>query len=364
MDINLSVEKIIDALGVEKAACSLDRSFVVRRISSLEKAGPDDLAVVLDRGDLSVFDSVSTKDIQLSSAGLLLVEKPLVVGKNYLIVPDALAAYQKIVAWIDNLDHKKKIYSDLHENAFVSVDAKLDQNVSVEAAVVVQQGSQIGSNSFIGSQTFIGKNCTIGSNVVIYPGVKILDRTVIGDGSIIHSGTVIGSDGFGYVVTKKGLRKIPQIGIVRIGRNVEIGANCSVDRASYDETVIEDCVKIDNSVHVAHNVRIGQGTAILAQTGIAGSVVVGKGCQIGGQVAIRDHVCIGDGVKIVSKSGVMNNIKAGQVVCGTPTIPFSQWKRMTVVMLRLPDIFKKFNSFLNNQSARPKRSFWQKLFFK
>ena len=150
----------------------------------------------------------------------------------------------------------------------------------------------------------------------------------------------IGSDGFGYKVTKAGMQKIPHTGVVTVGRGVEIGANCSIDRALFDATVIGDGVKIDNNVHVAHNVIIGSGSAILAQTGIAGSAVIGMGCQIGGQVAIKNNVRIGNFAKVVSKSGVLNDIKDGETVAGIPAIPFGQWKRFVVASQKLPEMIK------------------------
>jgi UDP-3-O-[3-hydroxymyristoyl] glucosamine N-acyltransferase len=184
------------------------------------------------------------------------------------------------------------------------------------------------------------------------PGVIILDRCHIGDNSIIHAGTVIGSDGFGYQVSQTGMKKIPQIGIVDIGKYVEIGANCSIDRAAFDVTQIGNGVKMDNGCHIAHNVIIGDHTAILAQTGIAGGVKIGMGCMIGGQVAIKDHVVIGDGVKVVSKSGVLTDVSNGQTVAGIPAIPFSQWKRTVVILGKLPEYIKTM------QGLTKKRSIW------
>jgi UDP-3-O-[3-hydroxymyristoyl] glucosamine N-acyltransferase len=139
-----------------------------------------------------------------------------------------------------------------------------------------------------------------------------------------------------------GLRKVPHVGIVRIGKHVEIGANTTIDRSEFGETVVGDGVKIDNCVHIAHNVKIGPGSAILAHTGVAGSVEIGTGCQIGGQVAIKDHIKIGDGAKIVSKSAVMRDVAPKAVVCGIPSMPFSQWKRVMVVLARLPEYVKAF----------------------
>jgi len=352
MEINLSLEHILQVVG-EKAACSLDRSVLIKRIASLEKAGPEDLAIIVDRGDNSVFDAVSAEKIKQSSAGLFLASSPLVPGKNYLIVPDALAAFDQIV-------RRAQYGVYVQEKDSIKDSGKYQ----VGAGAIVSESATIGAGTVIGSLAFVGNNCVLGQNVHIHAGAKVLDRCIVGDNSIIHAGAVIGSDGFGYQVSRTGLQKIPQIGIVRIGKSVEIGANCTIDRASFDETIIGDGVKLDNSVHIAHNVKIGNHTVILAQTGIAGSVVIGMGCQIGGQVAIKDNVVIGNSVKIVSKSGVMNNLKDGEIVAGIPAIAFSQWKRLVVSLNRLPDVLKQaaeLKSFFDTLQKNKQKSWWRKV---
>lgn len=348
MNIQLELGKIIDLLG--EGACSLDRSFSINALASLENATEHDLAILIDRGDQSVFEGTSLEEIKKSKAGLFLAVRPIVEGKNYLLVKDPLSAFQKIVDFIAQQKESK--------------EADIAPDVVISPGAVISRGAKIGPGTVIGAQVFIGADCIIGAQVLLHAGVKILDRCVVGDFSIIHAGAVIGSDGFGYQVTAQGLRKIPQIGIVRIGRQVEIGANCSIDRASFDATIIGDGVKLDNAVHIAHNVKIGAGTAILAQTGIAGSVTIGKGCQIGGQVAIKDHVQIGNGVKIVSKSGVMHDLADGQIVAGIPAMPFNQWKRLCVVLVKLPDMVKTFRAgAVSSGHGHSRKPFWKRLFF-
>ncbi len=317
MQIKLNIGEIKRIIGAKTV---LDDSFFIKNISSLENAEENDLVVVLDKGARDVFGSIPVDKIKKSNAGIILAKKEIVSGKNYLLVDNPLNAFQKIVDFVQNQDRDSKKIID--PSAVISKTAVLKDNV------------KIGPHSFVGEKVIIGSNVTIG------PGAKILDRCEIGDNSIIYAGAVIGSDGFGYKVTDKGMQKIPQIGIVKIGQNVEIGANTTIDRAAFDQTVIGNGVKIDNNVHIAHNVIVGDHTVILAQTGIAGSVKIGFGCMIGGQVAIRDHVKIGNNVKIVSKSGVMNDIKDGQAVAGIPAIPFGQWKRICVIISRLPEVFK------------------------
>ena len=336
MNLNLQLSELLGILG--EGTVTQDPSFHIQRVTSLEQAGPHDLAIVFDRGDQSVFDGIAQKVIQDSQAGLLLAATPIVEGKQYLLVKDPLQSFSRLFAHIQKVSCVVRVAS----SAVIDTTACVDTSVIVEDHVVIARNAKIGCNTIVKAGSFIGSGVVIGDNVIIYPGVKILDFCVVGDHSIIHAGSVIGSDGFGYQVTATGLRKIPQIGIVKIGKHVEIGANCSFDRASFSETIIEDYVKIDNGVHIAHNVVIGMGTAILAQTGIAGSAKIGRACQIGGQVAIKDNVRIGNNVKIVSKSGVIvwNDLADGEVVAGIPARSFSQWKRTMVVFSKLPELAK------------------------
>ncbi|MFA6263397.1 MAG: UDP-3-O-(3-hydroxymyristoyl)glucosamine N-acyltransferase [Candidatus Babeliales bacterium] len=330
MELNVTLCQLQDALK-NISFCKGDGSFMVRRLSSLQNAGPQDMAIVLDRGDASVFDPISDEAVKKSKAGLFVVSRPLSHDRMHIVVPDTLTAFDEIVALAQAL------------RAEASVPPHIASTATVHASAVISAGTFIGEHARIGAHVFVGSNCHIGNNVVLLPGAKILDDCIIGDATSIDPGAVIGSDGFGYQVSKTGLRKIPQVGIVRIGLGVEIGANCTIDRAAFDETVIGDGVKIDNNVHIAHNVKVGAHTIILALTGIAGSVEIGQGCQIGGQVAIKDHLLIGNGVKIVSKSAVISSVKDGETVAGIPAIPFNQWKRLMVSLNKVPDILKRMD---------------------
>ena len=335
MKLEMQLGEILALLG--DATTTIDASFSIKSLASLEKAGPHDLAVVLDRGDQSVFDAVSTSRVAASLAGVILANSEIVFGKNYILVSDPLQAYSKLVAHATGSADQIGFVAP---TAIVHPKALVGLGVIIEDGVIVSKNATVGNNAILKSGSFVGVGAIIGDDVILYQGVKILDGCMVGKHTIIHAGTVVGSDGFGYQVTSAGLRKIPQIGIVKIGNHVEIGANCTVDRASFDATIIEDYVKIDNLVHVAHNVTIGEGTAILALTGIAGSTKIGRGCQIGGQVGIKNDVVIGSGVKIVSLSGVMNNLEDGETVAGIPARSFSQWKRSTVVFEKLPELIK------------------------
>ena len=203
--------------------------------------------------------------------------------------------------------------------AFVHPDAKLGKNVAIGKNVVISSSCVIGDNTKIFHNTVILEDTVIGEDSLIFHNVSIREKCRIGKRAIIHSGTVIGSDGFGYYKDEKGAsQKIPQIGIVVIGDDVEIGSNCSVDRASVGATIIENGVKIDNLVQVAHNVVIGENTIISSQAGISGSTKVGKDCYILGQVGLTGHIEITDGVTLIAQSGVSKGISKPGVYFGSP----------------------------------------------
>jgi UDP-3-O-[3-hydroxymyristoyl] glucosamine N-acyltransferase len=204
--------------------------------------------------------------------------------------------------------------------------------------------ARIGENTVIYSQVYIGKNVTVGKNCIIKAGVKIDDETVIGDNTIIHHNSVIGGEGFGYI-GKDGLNiKIPHIGRIVIGNDVEIGSCVTVDRAEISETIIGDGVKIDNLVQIAHNVKIGEGTLIASCVGISGSSVIGSHCILAGQVGVADHVMLGDNVILLAQSGVRpGRVESNSVLFGTPALDAMKAKRIHAAMERLPEIVKGFS---------------------
>lgn len=355
MKLNLELQEL--ELLV-KGQATLGPSFLVQNIASLESATEFDVAVLFEPEDGSPFPPLEKQAIEKSNAGLFIAKQEIVQGERYLLVTDPLQALTKLAAYAEGKLYEEMQAPELQSNYFVSPDVVIAHGVTVGAGAVIESGAVIGAGTIIGAQCFIGKQVIVGAGVLLHPGVKILDRCTVGDGTIIHAGTVIGSDGFGYRISKQGLRKIPQIGVVTIGRMVELGAGVMIDRAAFDATIIGDMVKIDNGVHIAHNVTIGAGTAILAQTGIAGSVRIGRGCQIGGQVAIKDHVTIADGAKIVSKSAVMRNLEAGEVVCGIPAMPFFEWKRISVAVTKLPELLKRAANLQTVVESYQKKSSW------
>ena len=235
-------------------------------------------------------------DTLSSEAGAVITTTALLedigLTQNFIVVDDPYLAYAKT----------SKVFFDAYKASNEAVETKYGKNV------------QIGQN------TVINSNCVIGDNVIIHDNVSIYSCTDIGDNSIIHSGSVIGSDGFGYAPNNSGWHKIEHLGGVKIGKNVEIGAKTAVDRGALGDTVIEDGVKIDNQVHIAHNTIIGENTAIAGQSGTAGSVKIGKNCQIAGQVGIIGHIEIADNVIVMAKTLVTKSLKEAGAYSGVMPI--------------------------------------------
>jgi len=230
--------------------------------------------------------------------------------------------------------------AQIHPSAVIGSNVRLGERVSIQPNAVIENGSEIGDDTVIGAGSYIGHETTIGSGCLIYPLVTIRDRSRIGSRVIIHSGAVIGADGFGFEEVDGRQQKIQQLGIVQIDDEVEIGANTTVDRARFGRTWIQQGVKIDNLVQVAHNVIIGKDSVIVAQTGISGSTRVGERVMMGGQVGIAGHVEIAEGTMIAAQSGVSKSLPGG-VWFGYPAVPFTEAKQQIAWIHRLGKLFAR-----------------------
>ena len=273
-------------------------------------------------------------------------------GASAVVVPEASLLDNKpgivhhnpqlaIAKILGEFTPKLQYTSGVNETAYVDSKAKIGKNVTIgpfsviEAGVIIGDDSNIGSHTVIDQKTSIGKNCKIFSNIHIYHG------TNIGDNAIIHSGTVIGSDGFGFVTDQDINHKIPQNGYVIIGNDVEIGANCAVDRGTIGDTIIEDQCKLDNHVHLAHNVRLGKGCLLTAAVTIAGSVEVGEFCIFAGHVGVAPHVKIGARSVLAAKTGVSKSLTGGKVYAGMPAREIREQHKREAVYLEVVKIQKR-----------------------
>jgi UDP-3-O-[3-hydroxymyristoyl] glucosamine N-acyltransferase len=230
----------------------------------------------------------------------------------------------------------------VHPTAVVAPDAKLGERVSIQPHAVIEPGVTIGDDTVIGANSYIGHDTTVGPSCLIYPLVTIRERTTIGARVILHSGVVVGADGFGFVMKEGRHEKVPQVGVVQIDDDVEIGANCAIDRARFGRTWLKEGAKLDNLVHVGHNVVIGRHTAIAAQVVIAGSSRIGDYVMIAGQAAVTGHIEIGDRNIIAGRAGVTKSLPAdGGAWWGLPAIPLAQEKERIAWMRRLGKLFAR-----------------------
>ncbi len=259
------------------------------------------------------------------------------ISATLIKVDDAYQSVAQLFTLVNNLKPRK---TGISAKADIAQSASIGKDIFVGAFVSIGENCKIGNNVTIHPNTQIGDNVSVGDASIIYSNVSIYSDCVIGKNNIIHSGAVIGADGFGFAPDEEGhYHKIPQIGNVVLGDDVEIGANTTIDRATMGATHIGDGVKIDNLVQVAHNVEIGEYTAIAAQTGIAGSTKVGRRCIFGGQVGITGHISIADGTILGAQTGVSGNInEGGKVWAGSPVLPIDTFRRASVLIRKLPDI--------------------------
>lgn len=266
------------------------------------------------------------------------------IDATLIRVKDAYAAFALLLQTYQTIignKHKQGVEKESH----IAATASVGEGTYIGAFTYIDQHASIGNHSQIYPHCYIGENVKIGNNVIIYPGVKIYHNTIIGNDVIIHAGTVIGSDGFGFAHVNGTFQKIPQLGNVIVENNVEIGANCTIDRATIGSTIIRAGAKLDNLIQVAHNVEIGAHTVIAAQAGISGSTRIGSGAMIGGQAGIVGHIQIADGCKINAQSGVSKSLKTkGSSVTGSPAFDYHSALKSQAVFKLLPELLKKIES--------------------
>jgi UDP-3-O-[3-hydroxymyristoyl] glucosamine N-acyltransferase len=319
----------------EFLACAIegDGSVQLSSVAAPESAGPGDL-IFVEKGSHLVRAAASKARCVVAAPGLGMK------GKTVLRAPNPKLAFAKAAAW---LVLPEPIAIGVHPTAVISTTARLGKGVAVGPYVVIEENVMVGEGTEIGAFSFVGRESRLGMNCRLYPRVTLYAKAWLGDGVILHSGAVIGSDGFGYVAENGKRWKFPQVGQVRIGNDVEIGANTTIDRGSLDCTDVSAGVKIDNLVHIAHNVQIGENTVIAAQTGISGSVVVGKNVAFGGQVGVADHCLIEDGAVIGAQAGIPTGktIRGGSIVWGTPARPLQKFKQQFALAGRLPELAER-----------------------
>jgi len=232
----------------------------------------------------------------------------------------------------------------IHATAVVAASAKVDPAAHVGPLCVIGEGAVVAAGAVLEARCYVGARASVGADCWLKPGVVVGDYCILGARCRIQSGAVIGSDGFGYEPVNGEIQRIPQIGNVVLEDDVEVGANSTLDRARFSQTVVGRGTKIDNLVQIAHNVRIGRQCLITAQVGIAGSTTLGDHCVLGGQSGVAGHLTLGDRVKLGAQTGLFEDVPADGFMNGTPAVPFGLERRLVVLSRRLPDLFKKVDS--------------------
>ena len=287
-----------------------------------------------------------TSYIYSTRASITIVNKDFIpeqaLSTTLIKVDDAYKSFSKLLEYYNQVKNNKV---GIESPSFVSESAVYGEGFYLGAFSYLGENVKIGKNAKIYPNVYIGDNVVIGDDVLVFAGAKIYSESIIGNGCVIHSGAIIGADGFGFTPNANGeYSKVPQTGNVILEDNVDVGAGTTIDRATLGSTVLRKGVKLDNQIQIAHNVEIGEHTAIAAQTGIAGSTKIGKNCLIGGQVGIVGHIIIGDRVKIQAQSGIGRNVKDDEVLQGSPALNYGDYNKSYVHFKNLPKLVNKITN--------------------
>jgi len=328
MDIKRSLKELAQMVGGQVIG---DDTVIIKGISGIREAKEGEITFVAHPKYLKEIDKTQASAVIVPNR-IKEAQKPLILTENPYL------AYAKIANLFAEIP---QVLKEVSNEAIIGRNVILGKDVSIYPWVYVGDNVKIGDRSVLFPFIFIGDGVSVGEDTKIYPNVSILDKCRIGNRVIIHSGAVIGSDGFGYAKDVDKYYKIPQMGIVQIDDDVEIGANTTIDRAALGKTWIKKGTKIDNLVQVGHNVVVGENTAIVAQVGISGSTEIGNGVRLAGQVGIVGHVRIGDHAAVGAQSGIAKSVKDQEMVSGSPAIGHKEWLRLQGVLPKLPDMMKK-----------------------
>ncbi len=300
----------------------------VTGIASLEAAREGELTFLVEMKNLSRLEN-SKASAAIIPSSLASFSRPAIRTSNPYL------AYARVQSFFVRRPYEA---TGIDARAVVGAGVKMGREVSLHPLVTVEEGAEIGNRVTLYPGVYLGKGVQVGDDCILHPNVVVLDGCRIGKRVIIHAGSVIGSDGFGFAQDGARSIRIPQVGIVQIDDDVEIGANCTIDRAALDKTWIKRGVKTDNLVHVGHNVVIGEDTLLIAQVGISGSTTVGNRVVLAGQVGVVPHVSIGDGAVVGPQSGIPQDVRPGAVMMGTPAIPHREWLRAQALYTKLPEM--------------------------
>ncbi|MCL6266029.1 UDP-3-O-(3-hydroxymyristoyl)glucosamine N-acyltransferase [Flagellimonas myxillae] len=287
-----------------------------------------------------------TSYIYSTKASITIVNKDFIpeqdLSTTLIKVDDAYKSFSKLLEYYNQVKNNKV---GIENPSFITESASYGEGFYFGAFSYLGNNVKIGKDVKIYPNVYIGDNVTMGDNVLVFAGAKIYSESIIGNNCVIHSGAIIGADGFGFTPNSNGeYSKVPQTGNVILEENVDVGAGTTIDRATLGSTILRKGVKLDNQIQIAHNVEIGENTAIAAQTGVAGSTKIGKNCLIGGQVGIVGHITIGDRVKIQAQSGIGRNVKDDEVLQGSPALNYGDYNKSYVHFKNLPKLVNQISN--------------------
>jgi len=318
----------------------------VSGVNTLASAGAGDIAPLLSRKYLPQLGS--------TQAGAVLCEvQHAPEGRSCLVSKNPKLDWARVVALFAK---PQGCLTGVSPQAFIHPEATLAENVTVYPFAFVGARTKIGSGATLFPGVYVGEDCQVGEGATLYPNCVLMAGTVLGGGVTIHAGTVIGSDGYGYAQGPAGHVKIPQVGNVVIGNDVEIGANAAIDRAALESTTIGDGTKIDNLVQIAHNVQTGKHCLIISQVGVAGSCRLGNGVVLAGQAGLRDNISLGDGVQVAAQSGVGQDLPPGFIAGGSPSMDASTWLKMSLSLPKLPELMRRVRRLEKALEGKEKES--------
>ncbi|MBD3381679.1 MAG: UDP-3-O-(3-hydroxymyristoyl)glucosamine N-acyltransferase [candidate division Zixibacteria bacterium] len=327
--MEITTGRLAEKLGAELKG---DPEIVLTGMASIESAGTGDLAFLAN--------SKYYKYLETTRASAIIVSPEVVEAPATLIVhpqPYFIFAQALRLFYADGDQHEPGI----HDSSVIGENCEISSTAYVGPSVVIEDGVTIGEKTQVLAGCFVGRGCLIGAECRLFPNVTLRAGSKLGDRVQIHSGTVVGSDGFGYAQVNGHHHKIPQVGIVVIEDDVEIGSNCSIDKAALGETRIGRGTKIDNLVQIAHNVKIGQNCIVVSQVGISGSTKLGNNVILAGQVGLVGHIEIGDNVMVAAQSGVNKSLEADKAYFGSPATEIMHQKRIEASTKKLPELIRR-----------------------
>jgi UDP-3-O-[3-hydroxymyristoyl] glucosamine N-acyltransferase len=324
--VEMTLSQLAQTLGGELVG---DGERVVRGVAAIESAQTDQITFLANRR--------YERYVETSAAAAVIVAADYAgAGKSLIRCKDPYFAFRQ--AMVTFYGYRQPDFDGIDPRANIQACAKVDPSAKIAAFVTVASGASVGAGSVLYPGVYVGPNAHIGQHCTLYPNVVIYDGCILRDRVTVHAGSSIGQDGFGYATHKGKHEKIPQAGWVELEDDVEIGACCTIDRATMGATIIGAGTKFSNLVAIGHGTQMGKGCLMVAQAGIAGSTIVGNYCVFAGQSGVVGHIKIGDGVKVAAQSGVTNDLPAGEEVLGSPAIPRAQARRAMMSAARLPRI--------------------------